>query len=219
MQFHLNLWFIGTTKKSFSNLLSIQPVWPKSTEVTCHDCIILVSCQRFIPVVTDVSNSEGSYMHFSAKFNVSPVKITCRGWSFEYEEGLLGLERLTWACCPSEVLQSKEFTFEDIDPAKSLREPRSKEGPGPSPACPIWKLPEKLSLVSGKYKNVWEVLVTSLSSRQTREGESREMTEDDRWPSIQRKFPGLCCRWPPILQNRHFTFSMSLRSTALRSRI
>lgn len=90
-------------------------------------------------------------MHFSGKFNVSPVKVTCRGWSFECEGDLLRLEQLTCTGCPSVVLQFKECIFDDSGPPKFLREARSKEDPRPT--CPIRKLPETLS-VSSKYRNV-----------------------------------------------------------------
>ena len=175
-------------------------------------------CSALVSPITVVNvcwANADHYMHFSCVFAVSSVKVTCRA-------GSLGHTGTSFSGPPGAV--SCKSLGES-----SLCGPSTSGGPGNvsvctagalEPACgPAWNDPGLPVLPSGGYRKVCEVLTISRSSCEHRDGESREMMEEERWPLVQWNCrPSLRPR-PPILQNRHLIFSISLRTTVFLSRM
>lgn len=115
--------------------------------------------------------------------------------------------------CPCEESEVSELLSVLMDVVSDWA--RELLGPGKSirpPALP--------SLGSRGYRRVWEVLLTSLSSREMKDGEWLVVAAEALRPSVQLQLLPECCRWaPPMRQKRHLTFSMALLSTVLRSRM
>lgn len=83
---------------------------------------------------------------------------------------------------------------------------------GPACACLLW-------CPSVRNRKLCEVFTRSWSSCDISDGQSWEMMEEERPPSAQRKrLPSPRCL-PPILQNRHLIFCISLRTTVFLSRM
>lgn len=84
---------------------------------------------------------------------------------------------------------------------------------GPTCFCLLW-------CPSVRNRKVCEVFTGSWSSCEFSDGQSREMMEEERPPpSAQwKRLPSPRCL-PPILQNRHLIFCISLRTTVFLSRM
>lgn len=128
-------------------------------------------------------------MLFSCVFVICSVKVTWR------EESLTGSSGTTLSEPPREY---------------PLRDPSS----GAAPPCVCL-----LRGPSGRNRKVCEVFTRSWSSCDITDGQSREMMEEERWPSAQRKRPPSPRCLPPILQNRNLIFCISLRTTVFLSRM
>lgn len=154
-------------------------------------------------------------MHFSCVLAVSSVKVTCSAGSFGHTgtsfSGLPGAvsskslgespprgPSTSWGPCSVNVCTTGELE-PSCGPARN--------GPG----LPVFP--------SDRHRKVCELLTISRSSCDNCDGESREMMEEERWPLAQWNWlPSLRPR-PPILQNRHLIFSISLRTTVFLSRM
>lgn len=174
------------------------------------DAFILFAVLSLAPIFglrTVLAHADG-YMHFSWRFAVSSVKVTCKAGSLGHTGRSFRLPGVLFSksSCESPFfgpLTSSEpcnvCTFGGLEPAgaPARDDPRLSDG----------------------YRKVCEVLTISRSSRDTSDGESREMMEEERWPSAQRNCPPPLRPRPPILQNRHLIFSISLRTTVFLSRM
>lgn len=109
------------------------------------------------------------YMHFSDKFNVSVGKVTWRGPLLDAELApppeLISFTRKALSeSCPceeSEVSELRSVRTDVVSDCAGLAlGPVSSTRP-----------PTLLSLSSGGYSSVWEVLLISLSSREMKEGD------------------------------------------------
>lgn len=157
------------------------------------------------------------YIHFSDKFSVSLGNVTCREFPLEAGSSL----RLPPTLSTNKML-SESWPWEESevsDTRKVLSEVVSA-WVRPMPGTPGSKFlpPRLLSLRSGRYRRVWDVLLISLSSRERKEREWLDMAEDVLRLSEQ------CCvdpslPDPPMRQKRHLIFSMALLSTVFRRRM
>lgn len=158
------------------------------------------------------------YIHFSDKFNVSVGKVTWRGLPLDIEVApppdLMSFTRRTLSeSCPCEESEVSELRSVLTDVVSDW----AKLALGPGSSTPP---PTLLSLSSGGYSSVWDVLLISRSSREMNEGDWLDMAEEVLRPSTQLKLlPECCLRAPPIWQKRHLIFSMAFLSTVLRRRI
>lgn len=78
--------------------------------------------------------------------------------------------------------------------------------------------PRLLSVRSGRYRRVWDVLLISFNSRARKEREWPDMAEDVLRLSEQC-WAELSLPEPPMRQKRHLIFSMALLSTVFRRRM
>lgn len=109
------------------------------------------------------------YMHFSDKFNVSVGKVTCRGPPLGAElappPAPMSLTRKALSeSCPCEESEVSELRSVRTDVVSDCAEP----APGPGSSA---RPPTLLSLSSGGYSSVWDVLLISRSSREMNEGD------------------------------------------------
>lgn len=175
-----------------------------------------------VSVAQDVVSSQtplysrlSHYIHFSDKFSVSVGNVTCRELPLGAGPAVpatSSTSKTLSESCPCEESEVSEIR-------KVLREVLSAGG-RLMPGTPGSKfLPARpASPRSGMYRRVWDVLLTSLSSRDRKEREWPDRAEDVRRLSEQ------CCPEgslpdPPMRQKRHLIFSMALLSTVFRRRM